>query len=113
METETENKQYVVKRDDERDLTFTGKRIAVEDTRTDRSTRWETYEIYQTVGKNTRYVLTEGYVSMWQGESDAHSASIFGTLEDLFAKMTEGGIYNGIVKSLAKQVNFDLTEHLD
>jgi len=109
MEKE-KTERIVVERDGERDLSFTGKKVAEISTREDGSTRWQEYTVYQT--KGGKYVIAGASISLWQGEQDGHYAEIYSNLDDMFQALTTTGI-GFVAKSLAEQLGYDLTTSIE
>jgi len=106
-----EMKEIVVKRDGERDLAFVGRLIASESTRTNNSSRWNDYSVYKT--KSGKYVFSDRFHSMWEGEDDLANAGVYNSLEELFKFLENTYEMSFVVKSLAEQLGYEMTEHID
>jgi len=109
-----EMEEIVVKRDGERDLAFVGRLIASESTRTNNgpnNSRWNDYSVYRT--KSGKYVFADEFTTLWQGEDDQANAGVFNSLEELFKYLENTYGMSFVVKSLAEQLEYDMTENID
>ena len=107
---EEENKEYEIERSGTRNLKFSGRIIASATTRDNRSTRWSNYNIYQTA--RGKYVFASAEISMWEGETGSYDAEVYTSPQEIFEK--EGGrVGFEILKDLARQLNYDLSKHID
>jgi hypothetical protein len=95
-----------VKRDGEKDLSFTGQLVASASSQWVNGkdqTRWNEIEVYQTAGG--KWVYSRAYITRWQGEACSNEAHIFETAEQLVDYLAEGGltpIGKEILEQLAK-----------
>lgn len=96
-----------VKRDGEKDLSFTGELVASASSQWQNGrdqTRWTELEIYLTSGG--RWVYSRAYVTRWQGEQGGNEAHVFDTAMGLVGHLEEGGITalgKEVIEQLAKQ----------
>jgi hypothetical protein len=109
MESKTEN--FVLKRDGERNLSFTGQLIADYSDKGYNSSRWTDYRLYQTVGG--KYIFESEYITLWQGEQDGHSAIVFDNIARLVKFLEDNYGMSDMVKEFAVSLGVDLSEKVD
>ena len=80
MENKTEYQKVKLHRTGNRPLAFHGRMIASASSEGLDSTRWTKVQVYETDKRNI--VVSIGYITRWEGETDRFYAEIFGTRED-------------------------------
>lgn len=80
MENKTEYQKVKLHRTGNRPVAFHGRMIASASSEGLDSTRWTKVQVYET--DNDRIVVSIGYITRWEGETDRFYAEIFGTRED-------------------------------
>lgn len=86
-------KQYTIKRDGQRNLTFQGELIAEAHGRWQNGreqNRWTDLTLYKTAGG--KYVLQNEYNTQWQGEANSDDAWVLATAQEVYDKLTEDAI---------------------
>lgn len=98
--------QIILKRDDARDLKFTGEEIASyrDD---DPPGRGCITNVYRTKAGN--FVVHEHEWTHWQGESDRQSANIFNTPKEVIDHLGAG---SEIAKEFCEKLDIDNCEHV-
>ena len=80
MDNKTEYQKVKLRRTGNRPVAFHGRMIASASSEGLDSTRWTKVQVYET--DNDRIVVSIGYITRWEGETDRFYAEIFGTRED-------------------------------
>jgi len=108
---EMENAKFILKRDEERNLSFTGRIIADYSDKGYRDTRWSNYRLYVTV--KGKYIFEREDITLWQGEQDGHSAIVFDNSTDLINWLEKNYGMTDMVKEFAESVGVDISENID
>ena len=80
MDNKTEYQKVKLRRTGNRPVAFHGRMIASASSEGLDSTRWTKVQVYETDNRNI--VVSIGYITRWEGETDRFYAEIFGTRED-------------------------------
>ena len=115
IEREIEMKEHIIKRDNERDLVFTGEHVASassspETSRSDYSGstgRWTELFLYRTT--SGKYVCHSIGRTQWQGEHDRHNAAVCETPE----AVCEFFGSSWLAKELYDSADIDCAERVD
>ncbi len=113
METENKEKvekEFLVRRDGARDLSFKGVWLASSSTRKNNDVRWDEYHLYKTAAG--KFVFAMESHSLYEDEEDEYRAEIYENLAS-FLKIAEETISYSVLKNLAMQLNIDISEHID
>jgi hypothetical protein len=113
--TDTQSEEIIVRRDNERDLRFTGTRIAARSSSPDKARpnysgspgRWSELTLYKTEGG--KWVAAKVGHTQWQGEKDRFSAAVCDTPQavvDFFGA-------NWLAKELYEEAGLDAAEDVD
>ena len=96
--------QYIIPREGERDLRFTGEHLGKSTSWThsgSNNNRWAEIVLYKT--KGGKYVSVETYVTLWEGESDSSVVYILDKLEAVLDHFEEP--WEDYVKEFLKNLN--------
>ena len=115
METENKEKvekEFLVRRDEARDLSFKGKLMASSSTQRSNNARWNEFHLYETAAGKIVFAIEEH--SLYTDEEDCYYAKIYENLAS-FVKETEERerISYSVLKELAMQLDIDISEHID
>lgn len=105
-----DNKQYVVSRDNHRDLRFEGRVIAQTSTKTCNGPRQNCFHrltVFKT--KLGKYVCQNEYVTYWQGEDGASEAAVCRTVQDVIAFFG----FSDAAKELYREAGFDIAQYTE
>ena len=98
-------KEYTITRDGQRDLRFTGEKLADASNQWvagKENNRWHELALYRTA--TGRYVLQEEYVTRWQGETGASNAVVCATAQEaLDVLANEDGGLSALDKELLQE----------
>lgn len=110
----TRTDELEVERDGERPIRFAGKLIAKASSREHsgpQNTRWTEIRIYRTA--RGKYVVAIVDRTIWQGETDRHSAHICASHEEVIAALTQDGYLSRVAKAAMEQAGVDIAEIVD
>lgn len=99
--------EFKIKRDNEPDLEFFGKQLAGASSKTNDSTRWYVYRLYET--KGGKFIAKRIGRSLWQGEEDRHSAAICAT----HAEVIKFFGFDDTAKELYSEAGIDAVERVE
>ncbi len=114
---ENKMEKYVVKRDGQRNLSFTGSLLSEASSWMpygENENRWEELALYKT--KGGKYVLSYEYNTAFEGENEEHKAFVADNIENIVKKyqaMSEYGIIPDVLKHLLEKAGFDFTEEIE
>ena len=104
--------ETIVWRTVDTNLKFIGTKVAWASNRRDRDTRWTEIEVYRTLSGKYVFALTEQ--TLWAGELDYYSASVFPDVDKMFDFLkNEGPVGLELTKELADKLGYDLTTSVD
>ena len=98
-------KEFILKRDGEKDLRFKGEELAWVTGQTvdgPGQNRWNELTLYK--AENGKYIVYDVYRTQWQGENDCYRVTVCDNPEAVFEALEQEGPEGSFITDLAKDL---------